>query len=198
MRPRIELLGCQSWISHSDGGIAKTPGRDAIRDRSLARHFYGEWRSSSSRHPPSRALRSPDRRDLPNQRQSHSHTDLADALLARDKPRRARRSPPRKQQVGAAGMDPITGAGVTDLRLPGNQPTPWRSPALSLPGVHPKPKQPKGRSLGWFAPPSGKEGGQSSDATNNTCKHQINLSFSKNLRERVNSKDTKSKGPKED
>ena len=48
------------------------------------------------------------------------------------------------------------------------------------------------------SPPSGKEGGQSSDATNNTCKHQINLSFSKNLRERVNSKDTKSKGPKED
>lgn len=131
-------------------------------------------------------------------RQSHSQPDLADALLARDKPRRARRSPPRKQQVGAAGMDPITGTGGTDLRLPANQPTPWRSPALSLPGVHPKPKQPKGRSLGWFAPPSGKEGGQSSDATNNTCKHQINLSISKNLRERVNNKDTKSKGPKED
>jgi len=49
LRPRIELLGCQSWMIHSDGGIAKTPGRDAIRDRSLARGFYGEWRSSSSR-----------------------------------------------------------------------------------------------------------------------------------------------------
>ena len=37
----MELLGCQGWIGHSDRGIARTPGRDAIRDFSLARLLHG-------------------------------------------------------------------------------------------------------------------------------------------------------------
>ena len=127
-------------------------------------------------------LRIPDRRDLQDQRQGVSSTKLAHALLARNQPRRARRSPPRQQQIGAAGMDPRPGARTTDLLLPGNQPTPWRPPSLSLQSVYPRPKQPNGRSLGWIATPSRAAGGQSCDATNNTCKPSIKLSNSKQLR----------------
>ena len=38
---------------------------------------------------------------------------------------------------------------------------PWRPPALSLPGVHPGPKQPNGRSLGWIAASGGAACGKS-------------------------------------